>query len=438
MSFYKVNGSAGHGKTTKLVKDIQSLYNPNSNTQSFIVITPTNKAAAVLNTRLQAIGLPNLAATIHSTIYTWRKTDQIKSIKKVPVFNPFIMKFEKDENGKTLHKDEIEYVWEKAINPDINGKTIFVDESSMVGSEVWKALLSLSSDTTIIAYGDEKQLPPIEKYIDLEDSLKPYYRFWHNFQEIESLTTLTVNYRQHGDLKEFVETIESSVFDPRAKYSIPTPLIKGNNYALPITSFEDNEIAMLIYDADMIITPYNKVRSIVNHICRKKLGQIQNVKVTDFPLVGDRIIFTSSIKEELGRGKNRYKKVLIAKNTIANVDRVVDYSLEDNIVVLDVTDELGFEYKGLMLSLNVINQKGNVLKLPTFNYAYAVTVHSSQGAQWPNVLYLDSFWPGEEASKLRYVAVTRASKEIRVITGVSNKTESADAQTNPLVRIGLQ
>ena len=72
--FYKIKGRAGHGKTTRLVADIQALYDEDLEIwqQPFILITPTNKAAMVLNNRLEAVGLPQLARTLHSTclLYT--------------------------------------------------------------------------------------------------------------------------------------------------------------------------------------------------------------------------------------------------------------------------------------------------------------------------------------------------------------------------------
>lgn len=438
MSFYKTNGSAGYGKTTALVTEIESLYDSQlaNSEQSFVLVTPTNKAASVLNARLVAIGIPPLASTIHSTLYVWRKTDSIKSVKRVPVIDPDTLKFKKNPDGSTYYETEYEYLWEKAINPAVAGKTIYVDESSMVASEVWRDLMHMPGQTVIKSYGDEKQLPPIEKLSDLDNDVKPFYRFWHNFNLNGHVDTLAVNHRQAGDLKTFVEAVESSVFDVRTHYEIPRLFVKGDNFSLPANDLTDQQIKDLLLEADIVITPYNKVRVIVNHICRKELARKQAVKLSDIPLTGDRIILTSSIKEEVGTGRNKYRRVVLAKNTTAVIDAVHDYLPAENIVIVDITDELGNKFKQLVFSLQSINQKGNTGKYPTFNYAYAVTVHSAQGAAWPKVLYLDSHWPGNDASKLRYVAVTRASQTLQILTGVSNKTEAADAKTNALVRIG--
>ena len=49
-------------------------------------------------------------------------------------------------------------------------------------------------------------------------------------------------------------------------------------------------------------------------------------------------------------------------------------------------------------------------------YAYAITTHSSQGSQWPNVLYLhEDFMNNDDASKLMYTGISRASNSITVV-----------------------
>ena len=75
--FHKINGSAGYGKTHELIKQIKKLYNPAIKEQDFVLVTPTNKAAMVLNSRLTAVGLPPCAKTLHSTLYMWEQTNKM-------------------------------------------------------------------------------------------------------------------------------------------------------------------------------------------------------------------------------------------------------------------------------------------------------------------------------------------------------------------------
>lgn len=51
-----------------------------------------------------------------------------------------------------------------------------------------------------------------------------------------------------------------------------------------------------------------------------------------------------------------------------------------------------------------------------FDYAYAITVHKSQGSEWDNVLVLEEGFPfsKEEHKKWLYTAITRASKTVTV------------------------
>jgi ATP-dependent exoDNAse (exonuclease V) alpha subunit len=55
-------------------------------------------------------------------------------------------------------------------------------------------------------------------------------------------------------------------------------------------------------------------------------------------------------------------------------------------------------------------------KLEKFEYAYAITVHLSQGSEYPRVLFLDQGFPDPRLTKrARYTAITRASEAITIV-----------------------
>jgi exodeoxyribonuclease-5 len=420
--FYKINGSAGTGKTHAMIEKIKELESTNT---PYILITPTNKAAMVLNSRLDNAGLNPCARTLHSTIYKWVQGD-VKTTSKKRYIDPTTNKFAVDEIGNPLYREEVEYYWNKEITDDIHNKVVLIDESSMVQSDVWYDLLNCEGIIQIFAFGDEKQLPPVEKYDILESHIKPYYRFWHNF---DAHKTLTKNHRQAGDLKTFVDIIEQSLFSDRSS-AIPVPLSVGNNFTIHASSITEDILKQLIMNSDIVITPYVKVRDIVNTIRRKIQANESGVRYKDYPVVGDKVIFIDSLKIKEGK----YRKLLIAKNTTGIIKNIHDTDLFNQMMLIDFEDETGLLHHNVQISITKVTNSQLINGLPRIDYSYAVTAHKSQGGQWKDVLFLDSFWK-EDAEKLRYVAVTRATKFLSVVTGITNASEGESANRSILIRL---
>jgi exodeoxyribonuclease-5 len=433
--FLKVNGPAGHGKTHELIKDIQALYVQGipEYAQCFVVITPTNKAAMVLNSRFIQAGLPPLAKTLHSTLYSWVQTDNVKSIKQVRRIDPATLKFSVDAMGEPVYDEEIEFYFDKTIRETIQGKIVFVDESSMVNSEVWQDLIECGLITEIRAYGDERQLPPIESYDDLADGVRPYFRFWHNYKD--EVKTLTVNHRQQGDLKEFVEVIESSIFKT-GRGEIPVPMAVGENLSIHSSELTEQQLLSLMMESDVILTPYHKVRMLSNLIMRRERANRAGRRYVDRPVVGDKIIFTDAIKRDTEVNGRTVRTIYLPKNVCAEITNIHDFDANDSLMIIDFIDETGVEHKEIMVRVDKILGTKSYAECPRIDYAYAITVHASQGGQWDNVLFLDSFWKDENIRSLRYVAVTRAKKQLHVVTGITNSTESEDAKRSILIRLG--
>ena len=50
-----------------------------------------------------------------------------------------------------------------------------------------------------------------------------------------------------------------------------------------------------------------------------------------------------------------------------------------------------------------------------FAFGYAMTVHKSQGSEWPYVLLVDEYRRPEQRREWVYTAITRASERILVV-----------------------
>lgn len=65
-----------------------------------------------------------------------------------------------------------------------------------------------------------------------------------------------------------------------------------------------------------------------------------------------------------------------------------------------------------------LNRNKNYINAPyEFSYAYAITVHKSQGSQWPKVAVFEEWFPNEAVEHARwlYTACTRASDRLVVV-----------------------
>ena len=56
-------------------------------------------------------------------------------------------------------------------------------------------------------------------------------------------------------------------------------------------------------------------------------------------------------------------------------------------------------------------------KHDVFEYAYAITTHSSQGSEWDNVIFLveDHFGSSEDFKKFVYTGITRARESLTIV-----------------------
>jgi len=217
---------------------------------------------------------------------------------------------------------------------------------------------------------------------------------------------------------------------------IPSNLMYGDNFTVHSTDLAETDLLREMMDADIIITPYNKVKQMCNHICRRALAQAKQDPFNPLPVANDKIIFVDAIKTEEEINGQTIKQIYLPKNVNAVITAVRDISHADNLMIIDFVDEMGTLHENITVSLNTIMGITVANGAPRIDYAYAVTVHSSQGAGWDNVLFLNGYWPGEESAKLRYVGITRAQKRLAVVNGITNSTESKDADRSIVIRLG--
>lgn len=369
---FEISGAAGTGKTTLVRYLIDSI---KLSLDEVLFVAFMGKAASQLSRH----GLP--AKTIHSAIYDY---------VQVPA---------RDENGRLIILDNGKYkmIGKFKLKEKIGKKIklIVIDEGSMVNQSTANDLLSFN--IPVIVLGDLNQLPPVFG--------KPVFL-------------------QNPDiiLKKIMRQAEGNPI-----IYLSQEVLKGNK--IPYGNFQstDGWVSRKIkrddlsdYNfktADIILTGTNRLRYNVNNFMREHLKQI---KMLEYPHIGEKIICR---KNNWGRMID--KGVFLTNGMTGVVDYISKDTKHKGTMELDfrpdftdsVFQNIRFDYDHMYsIPDNEIPEKSNIY-VDKFEFAYAITVHSSQGSQWDNVLFLNEKMMRDpyDQRRFEYTAITRASKTITIV-----------------------
>jgi len=254
---------------------------------------------------------------------------------------------------------------------------LVLDECSMVGDELGKDVCSFNKPILIL--GDEGQLPPI-KGLGYFTSKRPDAR-------------LTEVHRQ---------ALENPIIE------LATGIRKGQaikRYDEPelITYPKQDYLRTKLDKVDQILCGKNNTRQEINHYMRSL-----TMKESTYPLIGDRVIcLRNNRKQNLFNGQ---------------MGTMVQDAVTQNYTELDFLDEEGKQYKvfahkvGFEDDTKFKDIPYNERKFSNeFTYAYAITVHKSQGSQWDKLCLIDDnflVWDRENRRRWLYTAVTRAAEQL--------------------------
>jgi exodeoxyribonuclease-5 len=363
-----MGGYAGCGKTTLISK----LRNALSPTIRIAFCSYTGKAASVLRSKLQVIGIKRFPedyiGTIHSLIY-----------------EPMI-----DDMG------DIEG-W--SLKPVLDYDFLIVDEASMVTEELFTDLKSY--DIPILAIGDHGQLPPIEGNLNLMKNPLLKLEKIHRFAEKDALIQISVLAREQG-------------YIPYGTYGdyvhkVPKNHSMVNEYINQCGDFSNSAI----------LCGFNNTRVDINKRIRSKLG-FKGV----IPRIGERIIC-------LKNNKNA-KHCPIYNGVIGTVhDCSNHHTYLELFAKIDGEEK---SYKGKISPKVFGNSKPPMdefifenasehtgkrkLYLDCFDFGYVLTVHKSQGSEWDNVMVIEQpcqYWSGKNWNRWLYTAVTRSKNRLLIV-----------------------
>ena len=360
---YQIAGSAGTGKTTVLREIIRRSEIPMSR---IAVMTFIGQAAIILRSK----GIYN-ARTIHSQLYVTEEdyVYQNGQIVRDPVYDKPVTKM---------------YFRLKKSLPDID--LMIIDEAWTVPKKMKKDIESFG--IKIIASGDHKQLPPVgDEPAYLVDGkihfLTQIMRQGKGSQILLLADYLNKGYRvSPGYYGEVLVIEDRDLTDEMIKYA--NIMICATNATRDTLN---NHVRNDIFKLNQRLPAYGE-----KIICRKNNW---NIEVNGISLANG--LIGSVINEisplDIDRKKKQFK---------------VDFKPD---MFNGVFRDLNCDYEYFIADSNARKFLKNnpYSKASKFEYAYAITTHLSQGAQYPSGIYFKEYFRKDIQSNLDYTGITRFS-----------------------------
>lgn len=362
---FEIDGEAGTGKSVVLHEVVKRL---KLQPYQYMPMAYTGQASIVMRTK----GFRN-ARSIHSSLYELVKVEQDV---KIDPFKAVSMRYD-----VPLYKYEFREIPINGIDP--NTELFVIDEGYMIPKYMRRAILK--HNKKVIVAGDAGQLDPIGG-------------------EPAFLTGYGVHH-----LTELMRTAESSpivYLARRARYNKP---IHNGLYGDKVLVIDDTELTdEMILKVGNIICGTNKTRDYFNNKTRDML----DIR-SPTPMYGERVICRNNnwfIEEEGINLANGLTGVIFSPYGVGSFD---GKSLEIDFLA-DLCNipfkNLKIDYEYILSPYDIRNQlKSDQFRNngELFEYAYALTTHLSQGAEFPTGIYYEEFLRSNIQNKLNYTGITR-------------------------------
>lgn len=310
-----------------------------------------------------------------------------------------MLEMERTEEGSELRFNR------NGRNP-LEENVIIIDEASMLDLSLAEGLLrAMKNGARLILIGDTDQLPSVGTGNILSDLIESerfeMVRLSEIFRQSEESLIVTNAHRiNHGEVPVLEDTENDFFYLPRNEAQIPLTVASLLRERLPRAYGED------VRDQIQVITPSRKGRAgseELNRLLQEYLNPPSEEKV-EF-LQGGRILREG---DRMMQVRNNYDLVWeklgasgtgIFNGDIGIIERI-DKAGESMVIRFE--DEHVVKYE-----LSVADE---------LEHAYAITVHKSQGSEYPFVILpLYSCSPRLLSRNLFYTAVTRATRMVILV-----------------------
>lgn len=373
-----VTGGPGTGKTT-VIRAILSIFNALKIT--FALAAPTGRAAKRMS---EASGFQ--AKTIHRLLQ--------------PEFS---------EDGKIK--------FSKNERDPLGVKAIIIDEMSMVDAVLMKALLTaVRPGTYFIMIGDVDQLPPVGAGKVLEDIISsnsvPVIRLTEIFRQAKE-SKIVMNAHKINNGEDLCYSNENSDFyflECNREDKIASIIVDLAHKRIPQAfGFDGNEHIQ-------VITPTRKsylgTRSL-NALLQERFNP-KTVRQREFEFRG--VIFREG--DRVMQTKNNYDIPWTKEDEEG--EGIFNGDMGRILRIYPDEEYMEVDFEGRIVSYDFPYLEDLV-------HSYAITVHKSQGSEYPVVIMPAwSFQPALMNRKLLYTAVTRAKKMVILIGKQQNVKKMID------------
>ena len=407
-----LSGAAGTGKTYLTTAIVEALRND----YHITITAPTHKALKVIAFNMFNNGITNInTKTIHSFL----------NIKLFTDFDKGIQKFVPEKTKKDLGKTDI----------------LIVDESSMISDDMYGFIMDAIEQERVKAVlfvGDYYQLLPVDSGKNSVFDVRHQYKLKEIVRQakdsyiikIASAARTCIKTKTYTDLKTFFkQNMDVNISFFHNQDAFLEDFYKGKDWA----------------DRDQVIGSFkNSDVDAYNRMARKKYWQEKGVDDIPTLLKGDKIVFQSaySVAGVLKYANNDEIMLSFAKKKHSDVLNIEYWECKDAeetddqeiIKIVDpkslsvFNDKLAIIAKMARKEKNYKKRKEmweHFFKLKEFfadvKYTFASTIHKLQGSTYETV-YIDLFALSnnryidmDQLFRLVYVAMTRASKDIKIL-----------------------
>ena len=350
-------------------------------------------------------------------------------------------------------KEKFRFVPRRTSRNPLDITHLIIEESSMVGLDLWEKLYdALRPNTQIIFLGDINQLQPVFGASIL------------NYGLIQlPVVELTHVYRQAGD-STILENAHNILAGRKLKEAEDFKIVRGGDKqfsqaklatSLANTFQKWEEMGEYDPEQDIILSPFNKQdlgtdnmnKWIAQHLGTKRNAIVYHViaGITQMYLaVGDKVLYNKRVGVIKTISRNMEYQGKMPHTPSEKLTRFGSYVSNGTESSIDEDDSDGFllAYEGIDLDKmvkeadkeDIVRQASHVVTLDmedeeeevlsavgdfspaTFSLGYCLTIHKAQGCEWRHVyIILHKDHSSMVHRELLYTAVTRASKKVILI-----------------------
>lgn len=350
--------------------------------------------SVVLNAIFYELGIPLHRVAPMSYIGQASVVMRLKGLTNAKTIHSWLFRpvetFKLDEYGNVIKdsyfnrpKTELTFEPKPLENIDI----VAIDEAGSVPYELKHEIESRNKK--IIATGDLGQLPPVYG--------KPAYLY---DGKVHNLTKIM---RQ-------AESSSLLYLADRSRKGLP---IHEGYYGDVLVINEDDLTDEMIAGSDIVLVGKNATRDIIN---RKVRRDILNIK-TDLPSYGERVVCRKNNWNVEVDGINLANGLI---GTVINMPGV--HGFDGKTYKIDFQPSfMNTYFKELSCDYNYLiadHKQKQLMKNNRYNqgekfeFAYAITTHMSQGAQFNNGIYIEEYLGKDIQNNLNYTGITRFSQSM--------------------------